>query len=57
MAIAIDMMNQYGVDNLLRKIDIYDYGFDRNYILHHCNLHRSSKNKKDKICISRGTMW
>lgn len=57
MAIAIDMMNQYGVDSILRKNYFNNYGFNRNNLLYYCNLYSSSQNKKDTICFSSSIMW
>lgn len=57
MAIAIDMMNQYGVDSVLRKNNLNNYGFNRNNILYNSNLHSGSKNKKNPLCVSSGVMW
>ncbi len=52
MAIAIDMMNQYGVDSLLRKNNFNNYGFNRNNILYNSNLYSSSKIKIRYVLVA-----
>ena len=53
-AVAVDIMQRYGVDTLLRYDSFLYYGSYRNHSIHNRNLYRFSKNKKDKIftCIS-----
>ena len=57
MAIAIDMLNQYGVDSVLRSDYFNYYGFNRNNFLYNCNLYSCSENKEDSICFSCCFVW
>lgn len=51
MAVAVDIMNSYGVDSLVR-IDCFNYhGINRNNAIYHCYLYRMCRNKEDKIYI------
>lgn len=50
MAIATDIMNNYGVDSKIRINCLYNYGVNRNNFLYYCNIHKLYKDKKNKIC-------
>ena len=57
MAIAIDMMGEYGVDSMLRKDYFNHYGFNRNNILYYSDLYCCCEGKKNTLRISSSTLW
>ena len=44
MAVATDIMSNYGVDSKIRFDCIYYYGVNRNNFLYNCNIHKLRKN-------------
>lgn len=52
MAVATDIMNNYGVDSKIRTNCFHNYGLYRNNFLYNCSIHKLYKDKKNKICIS-----
>ena len=51
-AVAMNIMETYGVDTLSRFNCFYYYGFYRNYSLHYCYLHKCCWYKKNKVCFN-----
>lgn len=44
MAIATDIMNNYGVDSKIRTNCFYNYGLNRDNFLYNCSIHKLYKN-------------
>lgn len=46
-AVAVNIMEKYGVDTIIRTYCIYYYGLYRNYFVHYRYLHKLCKSKED----------
>lgn len=52
MAVATDILSNYGVDSNIRVNSINNNGVNRNYILYNSTLYKCSRNKKNTICFA-----
>lgn len=52
MAVATDIMSKHGVDSIIRTYSFNNNGLYRNDFLYHSIIHKCSRNKENKICIS-----
>ena len=39
-AVCLDIMQTYGVDSIIRIYFFFYYGFNRNYFIYYCNIHK-----------------
>ena len=51
-AVAMDIMQNYGVDTFLRDGFFVHYGFNRNNSIYNSHLYKFCKSKKNQICFN-----
>lgn len=56
-AVAMNIMEKYGVDTIIRFNNFYHYGFNRNHSLYNCNIYQRCRNKKNTLCFIRSSHY